>query len=776
MQTVTTMDRPTAYSPGAERFSIDPLDALWRDLAARRRDRPRLLATDEIPLLERFVTDEDIVSHGYANVTDFVNQILALHQKPENLPIPRTATTLVIDVRALQIPAWCGIKSHAAYVLRSTLAHARGRGRVLFLTTPQWPPLDPEFATLGDGEWEGGVGELDTVGAFLQLSPFLMAAETSALDLLRAPWIKRACVWYDAIVGLYPHAYLRDPVAFLDYQLGLEQLRRHDRILAISRSSASEVIDLLGDHDQVVLTGVLSSLGVGGSHARPDGLPFQRYVLALGNGGPHKNLAAAVAGFVPVAVQGPEELGLVILTHLMSGGQLHSLKELARGLGLEPHRLVILSQVPADELLQLFGSAEATVIPSFHEGFSLPVIESVGAGTPVVLSDIPADRELLSEDTWFFPPDDPSALSTALQRVLANSTGFLTEQQTQLGRRFDGHVFDKAVADVVEYLVADLATPSDVDTTTISTGADATEESSPKPLSLSKICELEDFSNPRLEPIIRDVFSHELFRFGADFPRRHEWRKYWEVAMTILTFKECGLLDGTREFLGIGAGNEPTIFYLTRFAHRVLATDLYLSEGWDESANSSMLTNPEFHWPFTMNSNRLTVEHMDALALRLEDESVDAIFSSSSVEHFGQRSDVARALDQAFRVLRPGGVLSVSSEFRLRGERPGVPGVLMFDEDDIDKLFLGTRDWSLIEPFDPNASVATMATVADFNRVVNDQGSQVARYGGLWTHHVEFAQYPHIVLSFPRHTFTSFHLALRKAGELPRKRTRRAWS
>lgn len=237
--------------------------------------------------------------------------------------------------------------------------------------------------------------------------------------------------------------------------------------------------------------------------------------------------------------------------------------------------------------------------------------------------------------------------------------------------------------------------------------------------------------------------------------------------MTILTFKELGLLDGTREFLGVGAGNEPTLFYLTRFAHRVLATDLYLSEGWDESASSSMLTNPGFHWPFAMNPNRLTVEHMNALGLRLEDESVDAIFSSSSIEHFGQRGDVARALDEAFRVLSPGGVLSVSSEFRLRGERPGVPGALMFDEDDIDRLFLGSRDWSLIEPFDPRVSGATMATVTDFERVANDQLSQVARYGGHWTHHIEFAHYPHIVLSFPKHTFTSFHLALRKAGKPP---------
>ena len=91
---------------------------------------------------------------------------------------------------------------------------------------------------------------------------------------------------------------------------------------------------------------------------------------------------------------------------------------------------------------------------------------------------------------------------------------------------------------------------------------------------------------------MRDVFAHEVARFGEEFPRGREYRKYWEVAMAIMAFDAGGLLDGTRHFLGVGAGNEPTIFHLTRHAASVLATDLYLNEGWEESANSSMLTDP----------------------------------------------------------------------------------------------------------------------------------------------------------------------------------------
>lgn len=44
-----------------------------------------------------------------------------------------------------------------------------------------------------------------------------------------------------------------------------------------------------------------------------------------------------------------------------------------------------------------------------------------------------------------------------------------------------------------------------------------------------------------------------------------------------------------------------------------------------------------------------------------------------------------------------------------------------------------------------------------------DQQRQVREFNGYYTHLLEFASYPHIVLSRPPHVFTSFHLALRKS-------------
>lgn len=90
-------------------------------------------------------------------------------------------------------------------------------------------------------------------------------------------------------------------------------------------------------------------------------------------------------------------------------------------------------------------------------------------------------------------------------------------------------------------------------------------------LSYNKICNVEDFRHPALIPVIRDVFRFELSRLGPAFPLGREYRKYWEVGMAIRAMADCGALHRRAEVLGVAAGNEPTVFWLTRHVRRVFA-------------------------------------------------------------------------------------------------------------------------------------------------------------------------------------------------------------
>ena len=136
---------------------------------------------------------------------------------------------------------------------------------------------------------------------------------------------------------------------------------------------------------------------------------------------------------------------------------------------------------------------------------------------------------------------------------------------------------------------------------------------------------------------------------------------------------------------------------------------------------------------------------MNALELRYEDASFEGVFSSSAIEHFGRHEEVLRAAREMHRVLKLGGVAAVSTEFRLRGPSPGLPGVLLLDEDELRALVVDAANWQLASELSLDTSARTLATELDHSGVV----------AGI-------APLPHIVLAHGDHAWTSVHLALRK--------------
>ncbi|TCI99510.1 glycosyltransferase family 4 protein [Aeromicrobium sp. IC_218] len=73
------------------------------------------------------------------------------------------------------------------------------------------------------------------------------------------------------------------------------------------------------------------------------------------------------------------------------------------------------------ELAALLASAEVMCVPSMYEGFSLPTVEALASGTPVVASDAGALPEVVGRESGagvLVPPGDVDALVAALGRVL----------------------------------------------------------------------------------------------------------------------------------------------------------------------------------------------------------------------------------------------------------------------------------------------------------------------------------------------------------------------
>jgi len=270
-------------------------------------------------------------------------------------------------------------------------------------------------------------------------------------------------------------------------------------------------------------------------------------------------------------------------------------------------------------------------------------------------------------------------------------------------------------------------------------------------LALTKVANVNDFKNASFQKIIEKYLphyydevtnhSHELFQ--STFCNR----KTWEIVMALYSFDRYGMLDGTNEFLGIGAAKEETISVLSRLSRRVFATDIYLDPStWGEWHDRNLLIDARSHMDANYNHRRVVWQHVDGTELPYEDDSFDGIFSCSSIEHFGDEQAIRKSLEEVCRVLKPGGVAAVSSEYKISGEGDGFANVQLFDTDRLQRVWLDGIDWECVDFIDDKLDDSDFI---DFHRVVND-----AQYRSVANAHIKLDNH--------QYQWTSVHLTLVK--------------
>jgi len=90
------------------------------------------------------------------------------------------------------------------------------------------------------------------------------------------------------------------------------------------------------------------------------------------------------------------------------------------GLGLVGDRLRVLGFVPDEDLPALYRAAEIFVYPSDYEGFGIPVLEAMAAGTPVVTLDNSALAEVAGDAAVLLPDAGVDELAGAFERLAAD--------------------------------------------------------------------------------------------------------------------------------------------------------------------------------------------------------------------------------------------------------------------------------------------------------------------------------------------------------------------
>ncbi|MCZ7525102.1 MAG: glycosyltransferase family 4 protein [Acidimicrobiia bacterium] len=203
---------------------------------------------------------------------------------------------------------------------------------------------------------------------------------------------------------------------FLDMQMRVAQ--RIPRLVTVSRSSRRDIVAQMGvpaERLHIVPVGVDPSTFRPLDHvARVPG----RIMTTASSDVPMKGVAPLLEAVAKVRTE-RDDVHLVVIGKPKDKSRIPALIE---RFGLRD-AVRFVSGVSTERIVELYGEAELAVVPSLYEGFSLPAIEAMACGVPLVATTGGALPEVVGthgETGLLVPPNDPSALAAMILRALGD--------------------------------------------------------------------------------------------------------------------------------------------------------------------------------------------------------------------------------------------------------------------------------------------------------------------------------------------------------------------
>ena len=142
------------------------------------------------------------------------------------------------------------------------------------------------------------------------------------------------------------------------------------------------------------------------------------FILYAGNIKPHKNVDRLIEAYSILRRRGVEDVKLLIIGDEIS--KYPNLRRLVHRFQLHQH-VRFLGFVPDATLAALYRLASVFVFPSLYEGFGLPPLEAMAAGTPVITSNVSSLPEVVGDAALLIDPMDAGAIADAMARVLGDA-------------------------------------------------------------------------------------------------------------------------------------------------------------------------------------------------------------------------------------------------------------------------------------------------------------------------------------------------------------------
>lgn len=253
------------------------------------------------------------------------------------------------------------------------------------------------------------------------------------------PWRGRSVVTvHDLSHERHPEYHPRERVRFLNQHLP-QSLSRATRINVVSQFTASELQalhDIDSNRIDIVPPAVSARFfaplvqsqvqAIRQRYALPE-----RYLLSVGTLEPRKNLARVLEAYatLPASTQAATPL---LLAGMQGWGEQSYSARVQQALNRGTIRR--LGYVSSDDLPGLYALAQGFVYVSLYEGFGMPVVEAMAAGTPVLTANTTATAEVSAGVALEVMPRDVDAIRHGISQLL-DDTHFQRIQSGQARAR-----------------------------------------------------------------------------------------------------------------------------------------------------------------------------------------------------------------------------------------------------------------------------------------------------------------------------------------------------
>jgi len=222
----------------------------------------------------------------------------------------------------------------------------------------------------------------------------------------------------------YPEFHPKERVELLNAHLA-NSIAKAKKVVTVSEFTRSEVAQNFGIPE--------SQLAVVSPAASPEFRPYtdeecravrlhyrlpEQFILSVGTLEPRKNLLGLIEAYSQLPADYRNNFPLVLV-----GGKGWHAGPISEALAKLPAQQVYrLGYVPQSDLPKLLSAATLMAYPSFYEGFGMPLLESMAAGTPVLTSSCSSMPEVSGGASVLVEPTQVESISEGLLKLLGSES------------------------------------------------------------------------------------------------------------------------------------------------------------------------------------------------------------------------------------------------------------------------------------------------------------------------------------------------------------------